>query len=360
LHIFRPLFCTLKAEYDDDENGLLTAQTTLFFPPNVTTPPFSLSYNRRLFKDSLTQGVFAISSGPKPSVDLEIVTPTLVKLGDYISLGSEFDSQNAILRRRLGIGLAGVASSLRAGWSMIFPKLSTEIKLDLQIGPLSGVAGVITGSWGNKFNGMTSAVILSGSGVELALEFCYLGQRVSVPINLTDEYDPTLAAFTTALPATLSALVYHWIVKPRRRRERIEFFRAARKTFEEEQSSVRREADHTKSLLKDTARKHMQAEEAVGGLVILEGTYGPTDSTAEARALMVDVTIPLQSLVHKSQLYISAHQRKSGLPGFLDPSPLCSKCVRIRYLFDGRMHYVEIPDDHPVVVPLQDHLVEKV
>ena len=43
---------------------------------------------------------------------------------------------------------------------------------------------------------------------------------------------------------------------------------------------------------------------------------------------------------------------KAGLPGFLDPAPLCSKCLRIRYLFDSRSHYAEIPDDRPVVLPL--------
>lgn len=88
---------------------------------------------------------------------------------------------------------------------------------------------------------------------------------------------------------------------------------------------------------------------------------------------MIDVTIPLQSLVHKSQLYIPVHRRKvrftllitsslanmqsqTGLPGFFDPAPSCAKSLRVRYLFDDRLHYAEIPNDRPVVLPLQGAL----
>jgi DnaJ homolog subfamily C member 11 len=43
---------------------------------------------------------------------------------------------------------------------------------------------------------------------------------------------------------------------------------------------------------------------------------------------------------------------KSGLQGFYDPAPSVAKSLRIRYTFGGRMHYCEIPDYKPVVLPL--------
>ena len=53
------------------------------------------------------------------------------------------------------------------------------------------------------------------------------------------------------------------------------------------------------------------------GLVVLEASYGPTDPDPEARALLVDVTVPIQALVHKSQLYIPGHRSKVRMPSLM-------------------------------------------
>jgi DnaJ homolog subfamily C member 11 len=85
-------------------------------------------------------------------------------------------------------------------------------------------------------------------------------------------------------------------------------------------------------LLRETARKHTHAEKIkegmspqlvvrvaellnranryCKGLVVLEASYGPTDPDPEARDLVVDVTVAIQALVHKSQLYIPGHRSK--------------------------------------------------
>lgn len=50
---------------------------------------------------------------------------------------------------------------------------------------------------------------------------------------------------------------------------------------------------------------------------------------------------------------------QSVLQGFSDPAPFTSKSLRVRYLFRGRMHYADIPDNVPVVLPLAgsfDHM----
>jgi DnaJ family protein C protein 11 len=89
-----------------------------------------------------------------------------------------------------------------------------------------------------------------------------------------------------------------------------------------------------------------------------------------AKDLLLDVTVPLQALVRNSQLYVSADQTKvcdmvqihhyhrltsisqSGIQGFCDPAPYARKELRIRYVFRSRMHYAEISNDSPVVLPL--------
>ena len=107
------------------------------------------------------------------------------------------------------------------------------------------------------------------------------------------------------------------------------FYRQARKELLEEKSNIRREIEETIFLLRETARRHTQAEKikegmfmrlivrmvelinrSREGLVVLEASYGPTDPDPEARALIVDVTVAIQALVHRSQLYIPGHRSK--------------------------------------------------
>jgi Domain of unknown function (DUF3395) len=41
-----------------------------------------------------------------------------------------------------------------------------------------------------------------------------------------------------------------------------------------------------------------------------------------------------------------------GIQGFCDPAPFSHKELHVRYIFRSRMHYAEITDDFPVVLPL--------
>lgn len=169
------------------------------------------------------------------------------------------------------------------------------------------------------------------------------------------------------------------------------YIRAARQALEAE-SGIRREREAIAGLLKDTVRKSTEAETSKGGehplsnffvlfsysalfllfqgLVIVKATYGTSEDDAGEPDLIIDVTIPLQALVRNSQLFISGDQPKVracfdcplpmltvdscqvGIQGFVDPAPFTHKTLFIRYLFGGRVHYAEIPDDRPVVLPL--------
>ncbi len=52
--------------------------------------------------------------------------------------------------------------------------------------------------------------------------FSYLGQRLVMPIVLSEDGDTTLACLAAALPSAVFILAYQFILKPRRRRERAE------------------------------------------------------------------------------------------------------------------------------------------
>lgn len=53
------------------------------------------------------------------------------------------------------------------------------------------------------------------------------------------------------------------------------------------------------------------------GLVILEAWYGPAERDSDSEGLDLNVTISMQALVNKSQLYIPGRRSKVGL------LPLC-------------------------------------
>lgn len=65
--------------------------------------------------------------------------------------------------------------------------------------------------------------------------------------------------------------------------------------------------------------------------MILEAWYGPAERDSDSEGLDLNVTIPVQALVNKSQLYIPGRRSKVGLntvlafPNFflLVPLPLC-------------------------------------
>ena len=52
--------------------------------------------------------------------------------------------------------------------------------------------------------------------------FSYLGQRLVMPIVLSENSDTTLACLVATVPSAVFMLAYHFILKPRRRKERAE------------------------------------------------------------------------------------------------------------------------------------------
>ena len=104
-----------------------------------------------------------------------------------------------------------------------------------------------------------------------------------VPIMLSENRDTTLACLVATLPSAAFMLAYHVILKPRRREQRaqlvvyhqifplyvlnfVRFYRLARKDLLEERSNIHREIEETTLLLRETARKHTDAEKSKEGM----------------------------------------------------------------------------------------------
>ncbi|KAF9459760.1 hypothetical protein BDZ94DRAFT_1224306 [Collybia nuda] len=327
-------------------------------------PSLTLSLSRKLFRRRLEVASLELHVGQQPHLKLELTSPTIFGTGSIDGPQIQVDPSNppstsgmkfGTTHRTFGIQFESIVPKLFGEWGITFAELSLRFKAGFEYG-FAGFNWVLTGSWSNQTTELSLVTHLSGMGIVTELDIAHLEQRLSLPIVLAVEPNPPVLFCVLVAPSTVLVLGYHFIIKPRRRMQRLAHIRASRQALEEE-SGMRRQRDAISGLLKDTARRSQQTETSKGGLIILEATYGATESRDGANDLVIDVTVPLQALVRNSQLCIPTSQTKLGIQGFSDPAPFVDKELHIRYSFRGQMHYAEIPDHFPVVLPLAEHLV---
>ncbi|OCH93953.1 DnaJ-domain-containing protein [Obba rivulosa] len=333
-------------------------------------PALDVVLSRRLFKNCPMQGNIVLNtSGILPIVAINVSSGQVFDVSLDSSVAEE---KNLDLTMRpptslglarwerqwtFGVTLADLRTNLNGQCLLELLELGVSFKLAVELGILTGLNWIFGGEWRRNNTAIGASINLSLEGVTLDIELVYLGQSYSIPIRLSHDREPLLAFITTAVPSVTFLLSYIFILRPRQRWRRIEFFREAKRELREQKSDLLRESKETICLLQETARRHMQAEATSDGLIILEAMYGPSERDDSTDGLDVDMTIPVQALVNKSQLYIPRGD-KAGLQGFYDPVPNAAKMLRIRYTFRGREHYAEIPDYKPVVLPLEEHMCE--
>ena len=158
-------------------------------------PPYSLTYSRRLFPDSGTQGVLtldAFSASPSLSVDAVVpknfdYTPKanseedLTGDGPSTSLLSGYALVKGTSFYSIGVSLSGLMSGIRSEFGIMFSRLA----LDLRIGGTLGVLGLtywVSGAWNSsdQRTGVDANINSSAEGVALTLKyvklfsFCFL------------------------------------------------------------------------------------------------------------------------------------------------------------------------------------------
>ncbi|PFH47088.1 hypothetical protein AMATHDRAFT_77369 [Amanita thiersii Skay4041] len=361
--LLAPQILKLSADYQDEDNTVSFKTSWTPLTPTLT-PAASLTLSRRLFPRRYERGVLSLHAGRHPQIAFNILLPSPFNFGPSDTFARENAPPGSVPPSISGLSYATVHKSLGFSFTSIFPKLMgeagitlTELSLQIKTGfelGLEGLTLLFTGSWSNDSVEISASTIMNPMGVVLKLDFSYLEQRLALPIVLSQHYNPIIALCTVVIPSTTMVVGYHFVLKPRRRSQRLAHIRAARQAGEED-SGVQREKGAVVALLRDTAKRHMQTEKTKEGLLITEATYAPLEKDDRVSELSQDVTIPIQALVRNSQLHIPGDLPKVS---FSDPAPFTSKVLRIRYLFNGRLHYAEIPDNVPVVLPLAEHLVE--
>ena len=169
----------MKTRYHT-EVGNFIFQTYLSPSLEPAFPPITVTHSRRLFKDSLTQGVLICHMGNEPHFSVNIVSPHRFggnsdplyfdreepesKLGSWSGFGT------GVKQWSCGINLAGLGTSLRAEWSLVFPELMAQASLAIQLS-LTGPGWAVTGSLGDEHAGITTTVDFNAAGVELTLKY---------------------------------------------------------------------------------------------------------------------------------------------------------------------------------------------
>lgn len=368
VHFGFPFQTRLETAYSDGNNSLVVKTVGSLGAPLLFRPAVSASLTRKLFKRRTEQATVDLHVGHRPHVKLRLMTPKPFGLkysGDRHENGGGNSGTSASLSGlETGIIFSSYGLDLEHGDPKIVGEFGVnllELGTTLKSGLTLGYAGInwhFSSLWSipSKSIEISTTTTLGRAGVVLVTEMSRLEQRLTIPIVLSAEYNGPLAMCTTVLPALAGLLVYRFIILPRRRTQRLAHLRSARKRLEE--SEERRERNAVEKVLKDLARKHSQTEKSKQGLIILEASYGSAEESEGIQDLTLDVTIPLQALVRNSQLFIAGgEETKLHIQGFFDPVPCIPKVLRIRYLFREQMHYAEIPDSMPTVLPLIEHRV---
>ncbi|KAL5476860.1 hypothetical protein ACEPAI_3046 [Sanghuangporus weigelae] len=322
--------------------------------PSPIFPPITFSFRRRLFRNSLTLGAIdcVLNQVGLPAVNVGVTNPAVIRKGTTFASG--WDAGFSLRGR-----VPGPTTYFQ--WRAVLSPLSMILKIGSEFSFLGGLANTIESSWHTETEetDVSSAVVWSHEGVALRLSVTHLGQTFVLPIRLSDENLSHLVVFATLAQASAFALAKYFFLRKLRAETRT-IRREEHEQAQQDQLSQRRaEAEAVIKMLESAARRSYETEKGRDGLVILEARYFPIEDNGTLMPdLGMDVTKAVQALVHDGQLYIPGETSKSLLRGFYDPLPECSKRLSVRYEFRGRMHYAEIGEHAPLILPLESHLVE--
>lgn len=385
--LMRPRFGSMKATYGFNEFSWITfiASSSNFALP----PMLNVSYAQRLSQKStltgftsLKSGSYRIGSWGAPGGRKMRQEPPSIAVGvtSQHGEGKGWTCQTSIALENQSISADYAFRPIILG----SPKLS----IGLTFGTRSGL---------NAFNAMERKMTenvkigfgvqigIPNGGVSFQVKFNRLGQKLTIPIQLSPEYRADLVSAFTILPLASMVAVDHLYLKPLKRTKvanKLADLRKRNSALIEERRMAALEAIN---VLRDAAYKKAEQERRRDGLVILQAYYGkkdtwpefaaegvsseelyeqcwriPLDDTTEGESeneekMWCNVRIAVMILVNKGQLIIPGGRHKSKILGFFDPCMGERKHLIIHYLFRNRLHQTIVDDITQLAAPLRTH-----
>ena len=375
--VLHPRTLNAKASYAISSETFVSLETSARSP--YSPPPFSLTYGTHVM-EGLT-GFVKLSTGSSYS---------------FLSLFSPFQPLPGS-PSILSLGVTGSSYSVEATTNQFFQSQISASYGNIRLfgagknGWKVSTNSAVT-STGNATLGLSTEKRLTenthislgvnvgfGSGsLSLRIRISRLGQRLSVPIMLSQAASPRLILSTIVIPSIGIASLQYFYLTPRKRRRISRKLRDLREEMKEKNEEKRTEALEATELLKEQTDRKREVERQRDGLIIISAIYAGTGqgvSPEEARASVLDVSIPLQALVvasstamrntntslvesSTSSLRIPAGRSKSSLIGFYDVLVGSRKSLCVEYSFRGRRHQATFHDYQAVAIPMRSHLVE--
>ncbi|KAJ9258022.1 hypothetical protein DTO207G8_1799 [Paecilomyces variotii] len=240
-------------------------------------------------------------------------------------------------------------------------EIQTTVGIDLSLGwHISGTRQV------SDFTRMGLGVGLQGNkGLVMSVSWNRLGQKIKLPIAICPLplVSAEIAALAVILPWATYCGVEFGFIRPRERKRRRLALAKRQRQLEKQIAKRRVESQQAIDLMSEQVLRRQAREEENGGLVITKAEYGyypPRDKKKKGDAgesKVIDVTIPVASLVDHGQLIIPREVIKFQMIGFYDPAPLRPKKLKVWYRFGGKEHIVEAGDSEGITCPMRSHLI---
>ncbi|KAG8743197.1 hypothetical protein FRC10_000268 [Ceratobasidium sp. 414] len=355
--LLEPRTLVSKATFELNEETTLRAESTVIMANALGDLPRLTLTAQRLLDPTLTGVIaFTIPTLTAPSaltVSLSSTNglQTTVEMSPTrLQLNAEYGVQ---IGGKQGILVTASANGGLAGGGLgMMVEVNGTVKVAEATSVRLGVAAALPG------------------GVSVRINLNRLGQRIIIPIQLSREFDVSLALYTAVIPSISAVLVNEYILKPRRQKQARTRLQELRERRAERLSADRQAAADYIASVRELVERKIEAERSVdgglvvcascgadrlAGLIILDARYGPSKQMDGGES--IDVAVPLQLLVNASQLSIPGGRSKAGLLGFFDPCAGERKELRVTYMFRGRVHVAGVEDRAGVDLPLRGHAV---
>ncbi|PIN07579.1 Molecular chaperone (DnaJ superfamily) [Handroanthus impetiginosus] len=234
----------------------------------------------------------------------------------------------------------------------------------------SGVLAVEIGG-GRKVSKFSTVRMLYSIGIQGLIwkfELHRGGQKLVVPILLSNTLNPVFATGAFIIPVSLYFTLESFVLKPYYlRREKQKALENIKKTQSQVQEA-RTAAKKAQQLLQNVANRKRTKQQEMNGLVVLKAVYGNQKALSNGRiseetedevaSQIMDVTVPLNFLVNDSgNLKLHQGVKKSGIMGFCDPCPGEPKQLYVEYTYHGARYEVTVDDYDELLIPQERHKV---
>ncbi|MGI4850378.1 MAG: DNAJC11 domain-containing protein [Janthinobacterium lividum] len=239
-------------------------------------------------------------------------------------------------------------------------RLELEANIDLDCRAGGTIRGV------RRFGDFTSVGlgvgVAEGKGLFVTFSWKRLSQNIIIPVLICPEEAVNTDAilFALGVPWAVYAAIEFVILRPRMRRKRERLVARKRRELRENIAKRRAEAEQAVQLMSSMVEHRQAIERDQGGLVILDAKYGVREMQVREKKSwrpgeVADVTTALAALVNASQLSLPRRLHKSQIIGFWDPAPLTKKVLTVRYMFEGKEHFIEVSGNQALSIPMRTH-----